>query len=1199
MPRLTFRAPRLALVALGLACAAPALAAEPAPAQVVDFNRDVRPILSENCFKCHGFDPGTRKAGRRLDTRDGALAEKDGVRAIVPGQLAQSDASVRIHSTDKDEQMPPPKSGKKLTPAQIAVLDKWIGQGAPYAVHWAFVKPVQAAPPKAGNPIDAFVLARLEKDGLAPSPEADPYTLCRRLYLDLTGLPPTPEETNAFTDESHKSDKSHETYEQLVDKLLASPHYGERWARRWLDLARYADTNGYEKDRERSIWPYRDWVIGALNAGMAFDQFTIEQIAGDLLPNATREQRIATGFHRNTMLNEEGGIDPLEYRYLATVDRVGTTGATWLGLTVQCAQCHTHKYDPITHREYYQFMACLDNADEPDLDLPAPDAAAQEKARAEKLVKRLAELPGKFPVETVARWEPLGPVHIETASGERPKMLDDGSALFAAQSPDKDTYTFTVETGAASVSQLRLEAFADPALPSGGPGRVAHGNFVLTEITVTAAPKNAPAQTQPVKITRAEADAAQPNFPAEHAIDGQAGTGWAIQTDGKWNATRTATFTFEKPIAFPAGTRLTVKLEQQYGKQHTLGRVRLSVPAAVEDTRPVEVRRREIVEKKFAEWLMRERARSVAWTPLRPVEAKSNSPLLTVQNDASIFASGDITKSDTYELKFANVPRGITAMRLEVLPDERLPGHGPGMAYYEGPKGDFFLGEFQLTADGQPVKFSRATDSYSRNAMGDTPATAALAIDGDPQTGWSTHEREGEAHEAVFIPAAPLAQPGALALKMIFGRHYACSLGRFRISVTTDPRGAEAREMPDEIGQLLRIADAQLTAPQRARLREQFLLTAPELAAARKEIDELRKPLKHTTTLVMRERPPENPRATFLHHRGEWLQPKERVEPGVLSVLGPLPADAPRNRLGFARWLVSPENPLTARVVMNREWAAFFGRGIVRTTGDFGFQGDAPTHPELLDWLAVEFMKRGWSMKQMHKLMVMSATYRQSSAATPDRLAKDPDNRLLSRGPRFRLEAEIVRDSALRASGLLSENIGGPSVRPPQPDGVTEVAYGSPKWTASTGPDRYRRSLYTFAKRTAPFALYNTFDAPTGEACIARRDASNTPLQALALLNDIVFLEAAQALGKTLAAQPGTVEDRIRTAFRRILTRPPTDDETATLAKFFTTQKARFTTGELDAKALAPDAPGDANERAAWTTLARALFNLDEAVTRS
>jgi len=619
------------------------------------------------------------------------------------------------------------------------------------------------------------------------------------------------------------------------------------------------------------------------------------------------------------------------------------------------------------------------------------------------------------------------------------------------------------------------------------------------------------------------------------------------------------------------------------------------------DARPIEVRRGEMVDTKFAEWLTRERERSVTWTALRPVRVRSNSPLLTVQEDASILASGDTTKSDTYELKFAGVPRGITAVRLEVLPDERLPGHGPGLTYYEGPKGDFFLGEFQLAADGQPVKFAHASQTSAGNAMGEkNPVSAALAIDGDAQTGWSTNGRQGLADEAVFVPAAPLAQPGALELKMIFGRHYACPLGRFRVSVTTDPRAAEAREMPDDIGLLLRVADTKLTQEQRARLREHFLLAAPELAAARQEIDALRKPLKHTTTLVLRERPAENPRATFLHHRGEWLQPKERVQPGVLSALNPFPADAPRNRLGFARWLVAPENPLTARVVMNREWAAFFGSGIVRTTADFGLQGDAPTHPELLDWLAVEFVKRGWSVKQMHKLIVTSATYRQSSAATPTRLARDPENRLLARGPRFRLDAELVRDSALFASGLLVEKLGGRSVRPPQPDGVTEVAYGSPKWTASTGPDRYRRSLYTFAKRTAPFALYNTFDAPTGEACIARRDVSNTPLQALALLNDIVFLEAAQALGKTLAAQKsGTVEDRIRAAFRRILTRPPTDDETALLARFFAAQRARFTTGELDPKPLAPEGPGDPAARAAWTARARALFNLDEAVTRS
>ncbi|MCE9609841.1 MAG: PSD1 and planctomycete cytochrome C domain-containing protein [Chthoniobacter sp.] len=1022
------------------------LAADSAGTPALDFNRDVRPILSDNCFKCHGFDPATRKADRRLDTREGALEELDGVRAIVPGNLRQSDFSTRIHSTEKDEQMPPPKSGKKLTPAQIATLDKWIEQGAPYAAHWAFVKPVQAPVPALRNPIDAFIRARLEKEKLQPSPEADKYTLIRRVSLDLTGLPPTPEEVAAFIADcagegteggkEGKSDggtegavspslsKTDQAYERVVDRLLASPHYGERWARRWLDLARYSDTNGYEKDRERSIWPYRDWVINAFNADMPFDQFTVGQIAGDLLPNATRDQLVATGFHRNTMLNEEGGIDPLEFRYLAMVDRVTTTGATWLGLTVQCAQCHTHKYDPITHREYFELMASMDNADEPELDLPAPDAAAQEKARAEKLAKLIGELPGKFPVPPAA-----------------------------AKAPKADGET------------------------------------------------------------------------------------------------------------------------------------------AAEVERPIEERRRELVETKFAEWLARERERSVRWETLRPVSAKSNLPALTVQEDSSVFVSGDMSKSDTYEVVCRSELPGITAVRLEVLADDRLPRHGPGRVFYEGEQGDFFLSEFTLFASGEKRSFGKATASFGKGI--------GAAIDGDQQSGWMIEGGEGRDHEAVFNLAQPLASGGEFTIKMLFERYYSAGLGKFRISVTNSQRTAEARALPGDIAALLLLPDAEITAAQRERLRAQFLLSAPELAAARKEIDELRKPLRHTTTLVMRERPPENPRPTFLHHRGEWLEPKERVQPGVIAVGGPLPADAPRNRLGLARWLVSRENPLTARVIMNRDWAALFGRGIVRTTGDFGFQGDAPTHPELLDWLAVEFMQRGWSLKQMHKLMVMSATYRQSSAATPERFASDPDNHLLARGPRFRLEAEIVRDAALRASGLLSEKIGGPSVRPPQPAGVTEVAYGSQKWDASSGPDRYRRSLYTFAKRSAPFALYNTFDAPTGEACIVRRDVSNTPLQALSLLNDVVFLEAAQALGKTLAAQGGSTEDRIRTAFRRIFTRPPTADETATLAQFFAAQQARFAASEPEAKKLAPEGPGPAADRAAWTALARTLFNLDEAVTRS
>jgi len=1183
----------LCLIALPLFGTMPLCAEDASLPDKIDFNRDVRPVLSENCFKCHGFDPKQRKGDRRLDTREGALAEKDGVRAIVPGKLDDSDLSARLHSTDKDEQMPPPKSGKSVTPRQIAILDKWIEQGAAYDVHWAFKKPQQAPLPEVNqatwprNAIDRFVLARLETEGLKPAPEADKYTLCRRLYLDLIGLPPTPAEADAFV-----NDPALDAYEKLVDHLLASPHYGERWARRWLDLARYADTNGYEKDRQRSIWPYRDWVIQALNGGMPFDEFTIEQIAGDLLPHATRDQHIATGFNRNTMLNEEGGIDPLEYRYLAMIDRVGTAGTTWLGLTVACARCHTHKYDPIPQKEFYGVMASLNNADEPEMDLPPPDAAAQEKARGEKLTKLIAALPDKWPVES-KYWTPLQPVSVETTSGEESKILGDHSALFTAPGPEKDDYTFVLDAGPGPIGQLRLEALTDKSLPKKGPGRVAHGNFVLSEIVVTAAPKDAPEKAQLVKIARAEADVSQPGFEIEKAVDGEVETGWAVdRQDGTVNAPHTATFHFEQPVSFPGGTRLVVRLEQQYGKHHTIGRARFSV-AGDQPEPPIAQQRQEALEAAFVKWREHEREHSAHWTTLHPVAAKSNLPLLTVGDDGVVFVSGDMSKSDTYELKLHSDLKGITAVRLEVLPDERLPKHGPGRIFYEGPAGDFMLSNIELLSHGTKQPWARATHSFAKEKF-----EADKAIDDNLQTGWSIDGGQGRKHEAVFNLATPLADAGDFTLKMLFERYFACGLGKFRISVTTDP-SAEAREMPDNVAASLLTPYEELTAGQQAALREQFLLNAPELKTARKEIDDLRKPIQFTTTLVMQERPPENPRPTFVHNRGEFLQPTEKVEAGVISIAGAFPAGAPHNRLGFAQWLVSRDNPLTARVIMNRDWQAFFGRGIVRTLGDFGYQGDPPSHPELLDWLAVEFMQRGWSVKQMHKLIVMSATYRQSSRATAEEVARDPDNKLLARGPRFRLEAEMVRDSALRDSGLLSEKMGGPSVHPPQPDGVTEVAYGSPKWNADTGEDRYRRSIYTFMKRTAPFALYANFDAPTGEDCLAHRDVSNTPLQALALLNDVVFLEASRALGRQIATQEGSVEDRVRTLFRRCLTRPPTAEEVALLVKFYHAQQERFASGELDAKALAGEDTANVDECAAWTALARALWNFDEAITRS
>ncbi len=1010
----------LLLLLTGVAVAETAFAADD---ETVNYSRDIRPILAAKCFACHGPDAQSRKADLRLDIAKGAQADREGSRAITPGNPQKSEAFLRIMSRGADERMPPKETGKSLTAKDKELLRRWILQGAKYTRHWAYIKPKRPVGPAVQqtkwvrNDIDRFILARLEKAGLRPSPQPELHTLARRVSLDLIGLPPTLAEMEAFENDVRRTSID-AAYERLVDRLLASPRYGERWARRWLDLARYADTNGYEKDRPRSIWAYRDWVIDAYNRDMPFDQFTIEQLAGDMLPGSTLRQKIATGFHRNTMLNEEGGIDPLEYRFYAMVDRVATTGTTWLGLTLGCAQCHSHKYDAISHADYYRLMALLNNADEPERDLPDSKLATRSAQNLRRAKRLLAELPQKWPA----------------ANGTK---------------------------------RNRAQRIAD----------------------------------------------------------------------------------------------------------------------------------------RFQEWLKAERKRSVTWQTLRPTKATSNLPLLTVQADDSVFASGDTTKRDTFELEFQPDVTAITAIRLEALPDDRLPEHGPGMTYYEGTRGDFFLGEFQLSADGKPLTIGRATHSYAKNQFGRNPVSAQLAVDGDPQTGWSVHGRQGERHTAVFVLKTPLSAVRSLKLKMLFGRHFACSLGRFRISVTTAAH-AVARDLPDDVERLLTTPDDRLSSSQRQRLFEEFLLTAPELRKHADEIRKLQKRPDFPTTLVMRERPANNPRPTFLHKRGEFLRRGERVFPATPAVLHPFPANTPRNRLGFARWLVSPENPLTARVVANRQWAAFFGRGLVATVDNFGVQGDSPTHPELLDWLAVELMsphgkgRCAWSMKHLHKQIVMSATYRQSSRINRAARQQDPENLLLSYAPRPRLEAEVIRDSILSSAGLLSTKMGGPGVRPPQPKGVTEVAYGSPHWTTSTGEDRYRRSIYTFIKRTAPFAMFRTFDASSGESCTARRDRSNTPLQALTLLNDVMFNEAAHALGRRLAAFKGTDSQRIRRAFRRVLTRDPRDQELKLLTEFVNTQRRRFLSHEFDAGKYS-GTQENAVAIATWSSLARALFALDETLTRN
>jgi len=969
-------------------------AAEADDSQTLSFNYDIRPILADNCYDCHGPDEEAREADLRLDIPEEAYADRDGSAAIVPGDAKKSLLVQRINTQDEDDVMPPPDSHRELTSEEKALLEQWVEEGAPFEWHWAFVPPVRPEVPAAKNagwvrnPIDAFVLNRLEEENLKPSPEADRYTLVRRLYLDLIGLPPTPEQADAFV---HDNDP--DAYDKLVDELLQSPRYGERWARPWLDLARYADTNGYEKDRPRTIWPYRDWVVDAINDDMPFDQFSIEQLAGDMLPSATREQRVATGFHRNTMTNEEGGIDPLEYRYYSMVDRVATTGTVWMGLSTGCAQCHTHKYDPITHTDYFSFMALLNNADEVDLDIPSPEVEQEQR----ELEQRIAALESK---------------------------------------------------ATSSINELAFDS-----------------------------------------------------------------------------------------------------------------------------------------------WLAQQREKAVDWKRATPVSAVGETPMLYVQDDRSIYAEGDFTKREVYRvrIKIADTyGKPITALRLDALPDSRLPNHGPGVAYYEGRRGDFFLSELDASVDGKAIEFTHPSESYANISVGAGEASAANVLDGKGSSGWSTSEREGEAHHIVLNLAEPLATPCEIDIELLFERHFVASLGRFAFAVTTDPKQAVAfpSGTPDPL-----VASADEMKRWYIRQGEQHEAVAQQIVEIEKEMP------REPATLIMRERPANNPRATHRRHRGEYLNVEEEVSPAVPALFTQLPQDQPANRLTLARWLVSEDNPLVARVAVNRAWQAIFGRGIMESAEDFGTQSDPPSHPDLLDWLAVEFMEQGWSRKQLHRIIVTSSTYRQQSSIDSELLKIDPQNILLARGPRFRLDGEVVRDLMLTASGLLSTKMGGHGVYPPQPESVTALAYGNVEWPASEGEDRYRRSLYTFAKRTAPFAAYTVFDAPTGETCVAKRDRSNSPLQALTLLNDEMFLEMARAAADKALSSCDESEAIVTDLFRRFLTRPPGEKEKAALLSYFESQRERFESGELDAAKLLGGQASDPNW-AAWTLVARALMNLDETITK-
>jgi mono/diheme cytochrome c family protein len=977
---------------------------------------DAVTLLQMRCWTCHGAE--RHRADLRLDSLEGIQSGgKSNRPAALAGDASASLLFEKITSTDPKKRMP--AAGPPLTTEEVAVLVAWINEGMtwpaylppPSSTHWAFVAPTKAPLPetkfddRSDNPVDRFLFARLEQEGLQPAPLADRYTLIRRASLELTGLPPTPEETIAFVEDSRP-----DAYDRLLDRLMASPHYGERQARRWLDAARYADTNGYEKDRPRTIWPWRDWVINAYNHNMPYDEFVTEQLAGDLLPNATESQRVATGFHRNTMFNEEGGIDAAEDWYKRTLDRTNSTGTIFLGLTVSCAQCHNHKYDPISQREYFRMFSFFNDAQE-------------------------ATLP-----------------------------LDDATVDAARQS-----------------IQRKIDGLAD----------------------------------------------------------------WIV-----WLAKRDST-----------------------------------------------------VQSEMETWIESAASDAGRWIPVSPDRAVSEKDAtLKVLDDASVLATGDIPNDDTYTLDFAQVSGSVTAMRLEVLPHESLPGGGPGRGTILA-EGDFLLTGLEAilvseSGDEIPIPIAAASHDYAAKDR-----SADQALDGKSDTGWSVKGATGKSHRAVFTFTDAL-PAGKHRVRIVLHHDYIHqhTLGRFRVSWTTDTPPKIAANVPAEIETILAAGDAACSQEDRDWLARYYALdVAPQLESWRKKRAELRKSMpKYTTTLVMTERTPH--RETHLHTRGDFLRPRRKVDPDVPKILPPLPDRTKRDRLTLARWIMDRDNPLTARVAVNRLWQQVFGTGLVATPEDFGTQGSRPSHPELLDWLAVEFVESGWNMKALHRRLVSSAAFRRDSRVAPELLNRDPGNHLLARGSRFRLQAEVIRDLTLSAAGLLNPAIGGPSVYPPQPEGVTSLGYQNAAWPTSTGPDRYRRGLYTYMRRTTPYAGFTVFDGPTAEQACVRRQRSNTPLQALTLLNDQVTVEAAQSLARRVMHASDDMDTRIDTLYLLCLSRYPDTTEREEISAFYAHTLKQIQDEPDQARQVAGPAGllegSDVQTVAAWTAVSRVVLNLDETITQ-
>jgi hypothetical protein len=1018
----------------------------PAATAPVDFGKDVQPLLAEKCYGCHG--PRRQEAGLRFDVKADALKGSENGPVIVPGKSAES---LMIHAVSQLGDLKMPKKGERLTAEQVGILRAWIDRGAQWPEnvadnkardHWAFKAPVRPAVPKPKRSgwtrtvIDNFILSRLEQEKLEPSAEADRATLLRRASLDLIGLPPTPEELDSFL-----ADKDAKAFEKQVERLLKSPHYGEKWGRHWLDAARYADSDGFEKDKSRWVYFYRDWVVKAFNADMPYDQFVIAQLAGDQLPKPTQDDLVATGFLRNSMLNEEGAIDPEQFRMEAMFDRMDAIGKSVLGLTIQCAQCHNHKFDPLKQEEYYKMFAFINNDHETTVVAYKPD----ELMKVESLSRGMREIEEGLKHRAadwesrMAKWEEevkkdqpewvvLKPDEYgDPGGGAKYRLLKDDSVVCEGYAPTKLTTRFVATTKLTNISAVRLELLTDPNLPRNGPGRSYKGTFGLTEFKLEVAKADSATNRTKATFAKATADfemqrtALETNFydkstnarfvgPVSYSLDGDDNTAWDIDAGPvRRNQDRKAVFQLATNVGFADGAVLRFSLVQNHG-------------------------------------------------------------------------------------------------------------------------------------------------------------------------GWNSDD------------------------------HMNNLIGRFRIAVTTADGEVKADPLPKKVRDALDVPRAQRTPAQQAAVFSYWRTTVPEWSEANAQIDKLWKEWPNgTMQLALKAR--EEMRDTRVLKRGDWLKPADAVKPGVPAFLHPLPKNADATRLTFAKWMVDRKSPTTARVFVNRIWQAYFGNGLVSTPEDFGLQSEKPSHPELLDWLACEFMDRGWHAKDIHRLIVNSATYKQSSRITPESYEKDPLNRLLARGPRMRVEGELVRDISLAASGLLNPKIGGPSIFTPLPYKVEPpLSYAPFPWNEETGPDRYRRALYTFRRRSTPHPVLQNFDTPNGDFSCVRRVRSNTPLQALTTLNEVLFVEAAQALAvKTLAEGGKSDQDRVSYAFRRCTSRTPSDDERKELLALLDRQKQRFADGWAEPKLVALKDPSqmtklpegaNPTQLAAWTMVSRVILNLDETITK-